>query len=89
MASEVDQHPQPTLEQVRQNALMLPLEDREALTIAIIESVEAEHADIDRAWLDEVRRRIVRYQRGESTLIDHDEVMHIVDEDLAKSDQGG
>lgn len=41
-----------------------------------------EKTDIDESWLKEVKRRIATYERDETQLIDHDEVMRQVDEDL-------
>ncbi len=63
-------------------SLRLPLEEREKLTENILKSLEQERADIDASWLAIAKQRLRAVERGESTTIDHDEVMRLVDQDL-------
>jgi len=71
-----------TVEQIQQEALMLPLKEREQLTEYILKSLVRERADIDASWLAVAQQRLRAVERGESTTIDHDEVMRLVDQDL-------
>ena len=64
-----------SFEEIRKAAMKLPIEDREKLSIEIVASIESESSQIDRSWLDEVKRRIARYERGETELLDHGQVM--------------
>ena len=72
-----------SFEEIRKAAMKLPIEDREKLSIEIVDSVEFESSQIDRSWLDEVKRRIARYERGETELLDHEQVMNEAERDLA------
>lgn len=71
-----------TTEEIRRAALNLPIEDRESLTRDLVTSIEEESSEIDQSWIDEVMRRLDRYERGETTPIDHDEVMRTVQQNL-------
>ena len=84
--TNTEKHPALTRDQIRQAALALPLEEREELLSEILGSIEENREEIDQSWLAEVKRRIAAYERGETQLIDHDEVMRQVDEDLAEMD---
>ena len=72
-----------SFEEIRKAAMKLPIEDREKLSIDIVDSVESESSQIDRSWLEEVKRRIARYERGETKLLDHAQVMKEAERDLA------
>ena len=72
-----------SFEEIRKAAMKLPIEDREKLLIDIVDSVESESSQIDRSWLEEVKRRIARYERGETKLLDHAQVMKEAERDLA------
>jgi hypothetical protein len=76
-----------TVEQIQQEALMLPLEEREQLTECILNSMERERAEIDESWLEVAERRLRAVERGESSTFDHEEVMRLVDQDLAEMDE--
>ena len=56
-----------TLEQLRQQVLLLPVQDRASLIRELIESLETSSTDegISQAWLDEIARRSDALHRGE------------------------
>lgn len=73
-----------TPDEIRQAALAMPLEERRQLARDVVDSIEAECRDSEQSWLEEVRRRIAAYERGETELLAHDQVMELVDQDLAE-----
>lgn len=56
-----------TLEQLRQQVLLLPLQDRASLIRELIESLETSETgeEPSQAWLDEIARRSEALHRGE------------------------
>ena len=78
-----------SFEQVCKAALTLPLEDREQLTAELCRSIEEEQKEIEQSWLEEVKRRIASFERGEMQLIDHEEVMKRIDRQLEEMEQEG
>lgn len=75
-----------TAEQIYQEALSLPPDDRAELTERLIASlVDDIPADIARAQLDEVRRRIDQVESGEVILIPGDEALAQVRRLLTRS----
>jgi len=75
-----------TLEQIRQTAVKLPLEDREDLTAALVRSLEAERDDIQQSWIELAERRLNEIRSGHSAPIPHAEVMSTIDADLGALD---
>jgi putative addiction module component (TIGR02574 family) len=68
----------PDLEELKQRALRLSAAEREELAQFLIESLDpvaedADEAEIERAWLIEVERRVGEIERGEVELILGDE----------------
>lgn len=56
----------PEVEKLLDEALRLPEGDREALALALLDSVGDEApAAVDRAWRDEIRRRIDELDHGQ------------------------
>ena len=82
MATQIERHSQFTLEQIQQGALSLSLEEREQLTEQVLRSIEEERGDLHAAWLKVAKRRLKAFECGESTAIDNEEVMRMVDQDL-------
>ena len=82
MATQIERHSQFTLAQIQQGALLLSLEEREQLTEQVLRSIEEERGDLHAAWLKVAERRLKAFGRGESTAIDNEEVMRMVDRDL-------
>ena len=69
----------PTLEELMERAIRLPAAEREELVRFLIESLDrvtedVDEAEIERAWLAEVERRVGEIDRGEVELIPGDEV---------------
>ncbi len=56
-----------TLEQLRQQVLLLPVQDRASLIRELIESLESGETgeEISQSWLDEITRRSEALHRGE------------------------
>jgi len=59
---------------VLEQALSLPAEEREALVDALAESLERPQDGLSDEWKTEIARRIEAVERGESKLIEGDEV---------------
>ena len=53
------------------DALALPLEEREELVDALVTSLQRTvPAEVERAWIQEIRERLARLERGETSAID-------------------
>ena len=63
-----------TAKKILDEALTLPEEDREALVEALSESLERPRDELSDEWKAEIARRIEAVERGESKLIEGDEV---------------
>lgn len=63
-----------TAKKILEQALALPEEEREALVDALAESLDRAQDDLSDAWKAEIARRIEAVERGESKLIEGDEV---------------
>jgi len=60
-----------SVEMVAQEALGLPTGERALLAEKLLDSLAGEtNTDVDRAWVDEVRRRRAAVRDGSATLID-------------------
>jgi hypothetical protein len=64
-----------SLAQARAVALSLPPDDRIALALALLESVEAENGGAEEVWEVEIGRRIEHLDRGEVELLDNADVL--------------
>ncbi len=71
-------------EQVKDEALQLPLEDRSRLASRLLESLDDED-DVSPEWKDEIRRRVKEVKDGTAKMVPHDEVMANVRARLAKN----
>jgi putative addiction module component (TIGR02574 family) len=64
------------LDDIRDEALQLGVEERGALADSLMESfMTAEEREIQEAWLDEAERRLADYEAGRADSIPYDEVM--------------
>ena len=63
-----------TAKKILEQALSLPEDEREALVDALADSLERPPADLSDEWKAEIARRIDAVERGESKLIEADEV---------------
>ena len=70
-------------EQVKDEALQLPLEDRSRLASRLLESLDDDD-DVSPEWLEEIRRRVNEIKNGTAKMVPHDEVMSNVRERVAK-----
>lgn len=70
-------------EQVKDEALQLPLEDRSRLASRLLESLDDDD-DVSPEWLEEIRRRVKEIKNGTAKMVPHDEVMSNVRERVAK-----
>lgn len=63
-----------TAKQILDEALSLPDEEREALVEVLITSLKWDSPqDVERAWSEEIVRRLERHERGETVAVDWDE----------------
>lgn len=62
------------LHELEARAMKLPLAERARLAERLIASLE-EDAEVERAWRDEVRRRVDSIQAGEVELVPANEVL--------------
>jgi putative addiction module component (TIGR02574 family) len=71
-----------TLEQIRAEAMALPPDERAMLgeELLIGPQSEEELGDIERAWDEEIARRVADVESGKATLISHEEVMKELDQ---------
>jgi putative addiction module component (TIGR02574 family) len=58
-----------------EEAERLPAADRVRLVEHLLATLDKPDADIDRAWIEECKRRLDRYLRGEATALDADDVL--------------
>ena len=70
-------------EQVKDEALQLPLEDRSRLASRLLESLDDDD-DVSPEWLEEIRRRVKEIKNGTAKMVPHAEVMSNVRERVAK-----
>ena len=54
-----------SLKQIEEQARALPAEERAKLANAMLESLHSPLSDIERAWSEEIERRIAAFERGE------------------------
>jgi len=63
-----------TAKKILDDALSLPDEEREALVEVLITSLQWDSPeDVERAWSEEIVRRLERLGRGETVAVDWDE----------------
>lgn len=63
-----------TAKRILDEALSLPEEEREALIDALADSLERSQDELSEEWKAELARRIEAVERGDSELIEGDEV---------------
>lgn len=64
-----------SLTELKERAALLPEQDRAALALSILESLDGPaDADVEEAWRIEIERRIGQIDRGEVQLIPGEEV---------------
>lgn len=64
------------LEDASKIALSLSMKDRASLAHALLQSLEEQvDEDVEQAWIDEIAKRIERFEAGESTDCDAFEVL--------------
>jgi putative addiction module component (TIGR02574 family) len=68
-----------TVEQIESAALSLPRPERARILDALVASLEAD-PEVERAWIDEIRRRIRDIDRGVTQMIPGDEVLREIEE---------
>jgi len=68
-----------TREQLEAEARRLPKEERARLAEALIASLD-EEAEVERAWVEEIRRRVAELRSGDVVAIPADEVFAELDE---------
>ncbi len=61
-------------QKILEQALCLPAEEREALVVALAESLEGSQEGLSDEWKTAIARRIDAVERGDSKLIEGDEV---------------
>lgn len=71
-------------EQVKEEALQLPLEDRSRLASRLLESLDDDD-DVSPEWKDEIDRRLQEIDEGTAVMVPHAEVMANVRASLAKN----
>jgi putative addiction module component (TIGR02574 family) len=64
-----------TAEQIRQDAMALPLEQRTRLAEDLLASVTPDSAAIQAAWVEEAERRMQRYRAGQTTAVPVEEAI--------------
>ena len=73
------------LEQLRAEALRLPLQERAQLAHELVRSLDApEDSDVAGAWEAEISRRIAQIDAGTASLIDRDEFRRRLENRLAR-----
>lgn len=73
-------------DQILQQALTLPIEDREYLAEQLGDSLQAGRfatEELGRAWSQEIDQRIAAYDRGESTTIELDTAVQKMRDEMA------
>lgn len=63
-----------SLKEVEQQATALSAEDRAQLAEVLLESLHAEVADIEHAWMLEIEARVAAYERGGVQLVEAEDV---------------
>jgi putative addiction module component (TIGR02574 family) len=65
-----------TTDQLFEAVLALPRKDKEALAAILADDLDADEdpAEVKKAWDEEIKRRIESSDRGEVTLLTHEEV---------------
>ena len=63
-------------DQLFEDAQALPAEERAVLALQLLDSVGEPEPEIERAWCDEVRRRLADIDAGRTTLATWDEAKH-------------
>ena len=65
-----------TVAELARRGLALDAQERTRLVDLLLSSLsQSEDPDVERAWAQEIRRRVAAYERGEAVLHDADEVM--------------
>jgi putative addiction module component (TIGR02574 family) len=64
-----------TLEEIREEALQLDVDDRELLAHELWASVETDAPDVERAWVEVVERRYEDVKNGKARMIPADDVL--------------
>jgi putative addiction module component (TIGR02574 family) len=62
-------------EEILRAAMTLPREERIALSVELLESLEPVEEGVEEAWRAEIERREAALERGEEQLVDADEVL--------------
>jgi len=63
-----------TAKRILDEALSLPDDEREALVEVLITSLQLDSPeDVERAWSEEIVRRLERHERGETVALDWEE----------------
>lgn len=62
-------------EEILRAAMTLPREERIALSVELLESLEPVEEGVEEAWRAEIERREVALERGEEQLIDAEDVL--------------
>jgi putative addiction module component (TIGR02574 family) len=65
-----------------ETVLALPPADRRMFVNALLESLEPVDPDIERAWLDEVKRRWAEFEAGRTRTIPADQVFAELEQEL-------
>ena len=64
-----------TLSELKKKASQLPEEERAELALSLIESLDGPaDSDVEKAWQQEIERRVRQFERGEVELIPAEEV---------------
>jgi putative addiction module component (TIGR02574 family) len=62
-------------EEILRAAMTLPREERIALSVELLESLEPVEEGVEEAWRAEIERREAALERGEEKLVDAEEVL--------------
>lgn len=76
-----------TSEDLRDEVLALPAEDRARIAADLLASLDHEHSgvdEVDRWWAVETERRAALLESGEARLVSWDEVLEAVDQRRAQ-----
>jgi putative addiction module component (TIGR02574 family) len=76
--------PFPDIEHVFELGLLLSDHDREQLAQRLLDSLKGPDPEVERAWKEEVYRRMESVERGEVELIPHGRVMQELDDELRR-----
>jgi putative addiction module component (TIGR02574 family) len=75
----------PSLEQLLETILALPLSDRAVIADVVADSLHPPDPEIEREILEVVRQRLAAYRAGEIKAIPADEVFRQIDEEFGFS----